>query len=242
MFHWRLFVGAVVVGALLASPPVELRHVGMDNSNTARAALMDATSARSPDIVAAGEGVARTGSETATAPPRRPRLRQDTGDLVAEALVPIDDMIRENGVSFRASHFAEDCRDWDPEGNGYYQGHASRFVFAIEAADGRVSEYALCAAAGPEGQHGLYVSVCEYHAVTEQREGKDGRPKVSHGVVIDRIYLVKPDALSLALRAQMLDELSQGNFMRAYQQYVRQSREGQAGDSVIRPWLQRGVK
>jgi hypothetical protein len=61
-------------------------------------------------------------------------------------------------------------------------------------------------------------------------------------VVIDRIYLVRPDALSLALRAQILDEISQGNFMRAYQQYVRQHQAGEAAESVVRPWLQTGAE
>jgi len=190
-----------------------------------------------------GGGAATTAGSPGTNPaPRGGRMRQDAGDLIAQALTPIDDMIRENGVAFRASHFAEDCRDWDPEGYGYYQGHASRFVFAIEATDGKVSEYSVCAAAGPDGQCGLYVSVCEYHVVAEQRTGKDGKPEVRHSVAIDRIYLVKPNALSLALRAQMLDELSQGNFMRAYQQYVRQKREGQPAESVTRPWLQKGAR
>jgi hypothetical protein len=233
-------------GARTSQVQLALENAGVPPSERAASADGGSTPQApegAPGRRAEGGGTAATAGTQPANPPTRPlRRRQDAGDLVAQALAPIDDMIRENGVSFRSSHFAEDCRDWDPQGCGYYQGHASRFVFAIEATDGKVSEYSLCAAAGPDGQHGLYVSVCEYHAVAEQREGKDGKPEVFHGVVIDRIYLVKPNALSLGLRAQMLDEVSQGNFMRAYQQYVRQKREGQAGDSVTRPWLQKGAK
>ena len=185
---------------------------------------------------------ATAGAQGAAPAPRFGRQRQDAGDLIAQAIAPVDDTIRANGLAFRSSHFAEDCRDWPAGGYPYYQGHASRFVFAIEVADGVCSEYSLCAAQGPDGQYGLYVSVCEYRAVTEQREGKDGKPEPYHRVVIDRIYLVRADALSLALRAQILDEISQGNFMRAYQQYVRQHQAGEAAESVVRPWLQTGAE
>jgi len=192
-------------------------------------------------LAQAGGGNVSTAGKQSTAPTRRTwRRRQDAGDLIAEAIAPIDEMIREHGLAYRSSHFAEDCQDWAADGYPYYQGHASRFVFAIEAADGVCNEYSLCAAQGPDGRYGLYVSVCEYRVVTEQREGKDGKPRPYHRVVIDRIYLVKPNALSLALRAQILDELSQGNFMRAYRRYVREHQAGEAGEPVTRPWLQTG--
>ena len=161
------------------------------------------------------------------------RLREDTWSLIGGAIAPVDEAIRETGIPFRSSHYAEDCRDWNPKGCGYYQAHASRFVFAIEAVDGKVSEYSLCAAEGPDGQCGLYVSVCESHTETEPREGEG----VAHRVVIDRIYQVRPEELSLALRAQILDELCQGNFLRAYRQHVERQREGQPSDPVHRPWL-----
>jgi hypothetical protein len=177
------------------------------------------------------------GNESSDALSRLRRLPEDAGGLVANAIAPIDDVIREIGVSFRSSHYAEDCRDWHPQGYGYYQAHASRFVFAIEATNGNVSEYSLCAARSPDGQHGLYVSVCEYRALSAQRENKDGSAGVFHRIVIDRIYLVKPNTLSLALRAQMLDELRQGNFIRAYEEHVRQNRASLPDDAVIRPWL-----
>jgi hypothetical protein len=174
------------------------------------------------------------GNERSDALARLRPLAEDTGHLIAKAIAPIDDAIRQIGVSFRASHFAEDCRDWNPEGYGIHQAHASRFVFAIEATDGNVSEYCLCAARGPDGRHGLYVSVCEYRVVSEQRENEDGGAGVVHRAVIDRIYLVKPNALSLALRAQILDELSQGHFLKAYEEHVRQNLPDGA---VFRYWL-----
>ena len=165
------------------------------------------------------------------------RLREDAWSLIAGAIAPVDEAIREIGVPFRSSHYAEDVRDWSPKGYGYYQAHASRFVFAIEAVDGKVSEYSLCAAAGPDGLCGLYVSVCESHTETEPREGEGGGPGVVHRVVIDRIYQVRPEELSLALRAQILDELHQGNFLRAYREHVQRQRQGLPGDPVARPWL-----
>ena len=145
-------------------------------------------------------------------------------------------MIRESGVSFRASHYAEDCRDWPARGYAYYQAHAGRFAFALEVADGRLSEYSLCAACGPDGVHGLYVSVCESHVEDEPRE--DGG--VTHRVVLDRLFLVRPNALSLALRAQMLDELSQGHFLPAYRAHVEEHPEGAPEDPVLRYWLPKG--
>jgi len=193
------------------------------------------------ELAQAGGGAVSTAPAESTTPARRRwRRRQDAGDLIAEAIVPTDEMIRENGLAFRSSHFAEDCQDWAADGYPYYQGHASRFVFAIEATGGICNEYSLCAAEGPDGQYGLYVSVCEYRFVTEQREGKDGKARPYHRVVIDRVYLVKPDTLSLALRAQILDELSQGNFMGAYRRYVREHQAGEAVEPVSRPWLQAG--
>jgi hypothetical protein len=163
----------------------------------------------------------------------RPRV-PDGGRLIAQAIEPVDEVIRDIGISFRASHFAEDCRDWNPEGYAVYQAHASRFVFAIEATNGNVSEYCLCAARGPDGNCGLYVSVCEYRVVDQQRKNKGGHPEVVHRVVMDRVYTVKPNTLSIALRAQMLDELNQGNFIRAYEEHVRQN--GPDG-GVHRYWL-----
>ena len=165
------------------------------------------------------------------------RFRQpDAGQLIADALTPIDEMIRENGFAFRASHFAEDCRDWPASGYAYYQAHAGRFAFAIEAAGGRASEYCLCAARGPDGECGLCVSVCEYRVVDEPREGGG----VWHRIVIDQIRLVKPDALSLKLRAEILDEVSNGNFLRAYRTHVREHPEGTPEDAIIRPWMHSG--
>jgi hypothetical protein len=165
-------------------------------------------------------------------------IANDAGGMIADATKPIDEAIREIGVALRASHFAEDCRDWDPEGYGLYQAHASRFVFAIEAADGRCSEYSLCAARGPDGRCGLYVSVCEYHVVDEEREKADGSTALVHRAEIDRIYAVRPETLSLALRAQMLDELQQGHFLRAYREHVE---AGGPDGAVLRPWFpQRG--
>jgi len=165
------------------------------------------------------------------------RLKHNAGGLIAEAIAPVDEAIRQIGVSFRASHYAEDCRDWDPDGYGYYQAHAGRFVFAIEVAEGNVSEYCLCAAQGPDGNHGLYVSVCDYHVEDEERKAEGGGTEVIHRTVIDRMYLVRPETLSLSLRAQMLDELSQGNFLRAYRHYLEQAPEERPADGVFRYWL-----
>jgi len=165
------------------------------------------------------------------------RLRHNAGSLIAEAIAPVDEAIREIGVSFRAAHFAEDCRDWDPEGYALYQAHAGRFVFAIEVAEGNVSEYCLCAAQGQDGEHGLYVSVCDYHVEDEERQAADGGTEVIHRAVIDRMYLVRPESLSLSLRAQVLDELSQGNFLRAYRHYLEQAPEERPPDGVFRYWL-----
>jgi len=178
-----------------------------------------------------------SGNEGSDPLSRLQRLADDAGTLAAKAIAPIDEVIREIGISFRSSHFAEDCRDWDPKGYGYYQAHASRFVFAIEATNGSVSEYSLCAARGPDGRHGLYVSVCEYREVTEREEKEDGSAALVHQIVIDRIYLVHPSALSLSLRTQMLDELHQGNFIRAYAEHVRQNRGKLPEEAVIRHWL-----
>ncbi len=163
---------------------------------------------------------------------RLQRLREDAGVMALHAIEPIDAVIREIGVSYRASHFAEDCRDWDPAEYPYYQAHASRFAFAIEVAEGKAAEYALCAARGPDGQHGLCVSVCESHVEDEPRDGG-----VFHRVVMDRIYTVRPNGLSLALRAQMIDELNQGNFLRAYEEHVREHRENLPSEAVFRYWL-----
>ena len=177
------------------------------------------------------------GDESSDALSSLRRLKDNAGGLIAEAIAPVDEAIREIGVSFRASHYAEDCRDWDPDGYGYYQAHAGRFVFAIEVAEGNVSEYCLCAAQGPDGNHGLYVSVCDYHVEDEERKAEGGETEVIHRAVIDRIYLVRPETLSLSLRAQMLDELSQGNFLRAYRHYVEQGPEERPEDGVFRYWL-----
>jgi hypothetical protein len=154
-------------------------------------------------------------------------LRNDTGDLVAEALAPVDEAIAEIGVSLRASHYAEDVRDW-PDGNGYYQAHASRFAFAIESAEGRATEYCLCAAPGPDGRHCLQVSICEYHTVEDQDD-----PRIE----IDRIYTVGPESLSLGLRAQMLDELEQGHFLRALATLVREHNGSPPPEAVVRYWM-----
>jgi hypothetical protein len=163
-------------------------------------------------------------------------LRHDTGDLVAEAIAPIDEVIAEVGVSLRASHYAEDCRDW-PGGSGYYQAHASRFVFALESAEGRATEYCLCAAPGPDGRHCLQVSICEYHTVDGEREGPGGTREPNPRIEIDRIYTVRPESLSLGLRAQMLDELEQGHFLRALAAHVRDHDGSPPPEAVVRYWM-----
>ncbi len=233
MVHRRIcVVGTLAVALMLtacgAMPRGEADARGAGGTETLAAA--GSSSAGRADS-------ARTaGSEREGTRPRRRRRRQDAGSLIAEALAPVDEMIQENGVSFRASHFAEDCRDWPAGAYAYRQAHASRFAFALEVADGKLSEYSLCAARGPDGVHGLYVSVCESHTEDEPQEGGG----VIHRVVIDRIYLVKPNALSLTLRAQMLDEVSQGNFMRAYRNHMQEYPEGAPEDTIIRPWLPSG--
>jgi hypothetical protein len=158
----------------------------------------------------------------------------DAGRMIAKAIEPIDDAIRRIGASLRASHFAEDCRDWDPAAYGVLQAHASRFVFAIEATDGRCSEYSLCAATGPDGRHGLWVSVCEYHVVDAERERKDGAMETIQKAEIDRVYLVRPSTLSLELRALMMDELNQGHFLKAYREHVE---AGGPDEAVVRYWF-----
>ncbi len=257
MFVRRLWVAIGATVAPLIGPLGRMRQRAVAISVAGAACLMaivltGASCAQAPgehsqgrgsaaELAQAGGGAVSTAPAESTTPARRRwRRRQDAGDLIAEAIVPTDEMIRENGLAFRSSHFAEDCQDWAADGYPYYQGHASRFVFAIEATGGICNEYSLCAAEGPDGQYGLYVSVCEYRFVTEQREGKDGKARPYHRVVIDRVYLVKPDTLSLALRAQILDELSQGNFMGAYRRYVREHQAGEAVEPVSRPWLQAG--
>ncbi len=157
-------------------------------------------------------------------------VTEDTGRMVAGALAPVDEAIREIDIQFRASHFAEDCRDWHPPEGGRHRAHASRFVFAIESTGDRATEYSLCAARGPDGHCGLYVSVCEYHQVTEPGEAA---PRI----VIDRIYLTKPETLSLWLRVQMLDELTQGHFPKAYEAYARQDGDRTPADGIMRHWL-----
>jgi hypothetical protein len=169
---------------------------------------------------------AKPDSETLS---RLGRLADDAGGMIAKAIKPIDEAIRQIGISLRASHFAEDCRDWDPAGYGVLQAHASRFVFAIEASDGTCTEYCLCAARGPDGQHGLYVSVCEYNIVETERDGKPYQR-----AEIDRIYQVRPAVLSLELRALMLDELNQGHFLKAYKEHVEAGGEDGA---VVRYWF-----
>ncbi len=236
MFRCAACVAGSVTAALLltacgAAPLGQADARGAAETGSERTV----SSAPSPSAEGgAGAGTAR--GEDASARRRQWRRRPDAGDLTAEALAPVDEMIRDNGCSFRASHFAEDCRDWPAGAYAYYQAHASRFAFALEVADGRLAEYCLCAARGPDGVHGLYVSVCESHAEDESRDGGG----VTHKVVIDRIYLVKPDALSLALRAQMLDELSQGNFLQAYSRHVEEHPQGAPEETVVRPWLPSG--
>ncbi|KPK63507.1 MAG: hypothetical protein AMK73_05050 [Planctomycetes bacterium SM23_32] len=69
----------------------------------------------------------------------------------------------------------------------------------------------------------------------EPGAGGDRRPV--HRIVIDRIYTVRPETLSLALRVQMLDELSQGHFLRAYRSYVEQTPSPPREGGLHRPWL-----
>ncbi|MCK4283406.1 MAG: hypothetical protein KAX44_03740 [Candidatus Brocadiae bacterium] len=233
MVHRRIcVVGTVAVALLLTA----CGGMPRGEADARRAAGTETLSAAGSPSADRAESARTARSEREGAGRRRWRRRQDAGDLIAEALAPVDEMIQENGVSFRASHFAEDCGDWPAGAYAYRQGHASRFAFALEAADGTLSEYCLCAARGPDGVHGLYVSVCESHTEDEPQEGGG----VIHRVVIDRIYLVKPNALSLALRAQMLDEVSQGNFMRAYRRHMEEYPEGAPEDTVVRPWLPSG--
>jgi hypothetical protein len=158
----------------------------------------------------------------------------DAGRLIAKAIEPIDEAIRRIGLPLRASHFAEDCADWDPDAYGVLQAHASRFVFAIEADECNLTEYCLCAAQGPDGQYGLYISVCEYHLVERRRRSKAGPMETVQEAKIDSIRLVRPNTLSLALRAQMLDELNQGHFLRAYKEHAL---AGGADGDVNRYWL-----
>lgn len=178
-------------------------------------------------------------TERTNALSRLHRLSDDTGSLVAKAIAPIEEAVREIGITYRASHYAEDCRDWDPDAYAAYQAHASRFVFAIEVADGNMSEYCLCVARDPDGRCGLYVSVCESHVETEQRKAADGSTKPYHRVVMDRVYTVRPGVLSIALRAQMLDELNQGNFLGAYRHHVES--HGPDG-GVNRYWMPGGAR
>ena len=236
MSRLRVCLAVVTVLALLAILPAVVRQLEAQVGGPGGRERPEAAAPGRPGPPAAAEEGAGPASEGA-ATQRRRRFRQpDAGQLVADAIAPIDEMIRENGFAFRASHFAEDCRDWPKGAYAYYQAHASRFAFAIEAAGGRASEYCLCAARGPEGDCGLYVSVCESRVVDEPREGGG----VVHRVVIDRIRLVKPDALSLKLRAEMMDELSQGNFLGAYRRHIREHPEGTPEDTIIRPWLPSG--
>lgn len=232
----RACVAVVTVLALLATPRAVVRPLAAQVGGPGGRERPEAAAPGRPGPPAAGEEGAGPGGEGA-ATQRGRRFRQpDAGQLVADAIAPIDEMIRENGFAFRASHFAEDCRDWPESGYAYYQAHAGRFAFAIEAAGGGASEYAVCAARGPEGDCGLYISVCESRVVDEPREGGG----VVHRVVIDRIRLVRPDVLSLKLRAEMMDELSQGNFLGAYRTHIRQHPEGTPEDAIIRPWLPSG--
>lgn len=154
----------------------------------------------------------------------------DAGRMVAEALRPLEEAIREIDVPFRASHYAEDCRDWPSSASAARLAHAGRFVFAIECTGSRSTEYCLCAARGEDGHCGLYVSVCEYH---EEPGAGDADPRV----VLDRIYLMRPETLSLWLRVQMLDELSQGNFLRTYRAYLDETPDPPPEGGVCRYWL-----
>ena len=236
MGHPQACLAVLAVLALLSIPPALVRQSWAQDGGPEDHERPEVAAPGRRGPSAAGEQGAGTRGEGA-APQRRRRRRQpDAGRLVADALAPIDEMIRENGFAFRASHFAEDCRDWPESGYAYYQAHAGRFAFAIEAAGGRASEYCLCAARGPDGECALYVSVCEYRVVDEPREGGG----VWHRIVIDRIRLVKPGALSLKLRAEMLDEVSQGNFLRAYRTHVREHPDATPEDAIIRPWLHTG--
>jgi hypothetical protein len=189
-----------------------------------------------PEVAAPGQQGGGAPADAAAAQRRRRFRQPDAGQMIEDAIVPIDDMIRENGFAFRASHFAEDCRDWPATGYAYYQAHASRFAFSIEAAGGRATEYCLCAARGEDGQCGLYVSVCEYRVVDKPQEGGG----VRHTIVIDQIRLIKPNAMSLKLRAEMMDELSQGNFLGAYRTHIREHPEGTPPDAIVRPWMGTG--
>ena len=155
---------------------------------------------------------------------------QDGGQMVAAALAPMDEALREIDVPFRATHFAEDCRDWNPPERGARQAHAGRFAFAIESTDGRSTEYCICSARGEDGHCGLYVSVCEHHE--EALPGSEDPL-----TVIDRIYLTKPETLSLTLRVQILDELSQGNFLKTYRAYLDETPDPPPEGGVCRYWL-----
>jgi hypothetical protein len=160
---------------------------------------------------------------------------EDTGAMLAKALAPLDEAIRAIDVPFRASHYAEDCQDWQPPEGGPQQAHASRFVFALESVGGVTTEYSLCAARGEDGACGLYVSICESRDEATPPAEPDGQPV--HRVVIDRIYVTKPETLSLWLRAQIMDELSQGHFLRAYREYVEQTPDPPAEGGLNRYWL-----
>ncbi len=230
MSHPGVCIAVVAVLALLAIAPAAVRPLGAQVTGPGDRERPKAAAEGRPGPPVAGEQGAGTQRR------RRRRRQPDAGRLIADAIAPIDEMIRENGFAFRASHFAEDCQDWPESGYAYHQAHAGRFAFAIEAAGGRASEYCLCAARGPDGECGLYVSVCEYRVVDEPREGGG----VRHRIVIDRIRLVKPDALSLKLRAEILDELSQGNFLRAYRTHIREHPDGTPEDAIIRPWMNSG--
>jgi hypothetical protein len=155
---------------------------------------------------------------------------QDAGRMVAAALEPLEEAIREIDVPFRASHYAEDCRDWGNPEHATRQAHAGRFAFAVECTGDRATEYCLCSARGEDGQCGLYVSVCEYHE-------EPGSPDAGPRTVIDRIYLTRPETLSLWLRVQILDELSQGNFLRTYRAYLDENPDPPPEGGVCRYWL-----
>ena len=153
------------------------------------------------------------------------------GDRIAEAIAPVDAAIRKIGVSLNYCHYAESVREdirrrVDP---GEYYAHPYRFASDEDSA-GRTTDYALCAARGPDRQCGLCVSACTYQEYDDEYEDTDGTIRTRPAITVET-RLVEPAELPLPIRVRILDVLDR--FADAYEKHVRKERKNLLNGSVV---------
>lgn len=149
------------------------------------------------------------------------------GEMVAQAIAPVDEAIKRIGVTLNYQHYAELLTD----DRSPLLARQHPFTFATDQmANGEQAEWALCAARDRDGTCGLRVSVCKYFECQKQVEIEGGDVEMQPECIFGT-DIIRPDEVPLPIRVRILNVLEA--FVACYEGQVREERKNLLNGSVI---------